>query len=117
MLAFLFGEQGGEEVERVIDRAAISAINLSEVVAKQVDRGVSAEIIKLNLADADLTVLPFDAAMAVQAGELREATRAAGLSLADRACLATALSTRLDIMTADRAWGALDIGVTIQIIR
>lgn len=48
---------------------------------------------------------------------LRPLTKASGLSLADRACLA--LAKRLDIpaLTADRDWADLNLGIAVQLIR
>ena len=44
-------------------------------------------------------------------------TRSAGLSLADRACLALASRLGVPAVTADRAWTTLDVGVEIVCIR
>jgi PIN domain nuclease of toxin-antitoxin system len=48
---------------------------------------------------------------------LRRQTRDHGLSLGDRACLALAVSLGLPVMTADRAWMALDLGIEVIVIR
>ena len=40
-----------------------------------------------------------------------------GLSLADRACLATGLRLKTKIITADRAWENLEINSQIHLIR
>ena len=74
----------------MLDHAAISAVNLSEVQAKLVERGTAAELAWSSLVDLDLDVVDFDAAQAKVAGDLRSLTRAQGLSLGDRACLALA---------------------------
>jgi PIN domain nuclease of toxin-antitoxin system len=39
------------------------------------------------------------------------------LALADRACLATAMIRGCTVVTADRAWGALRLGVDVEVIR
>jgi PIN domain nuclease of toxin-antitoxin system len=39
------------------------------------------------------------------------------LSLADRACLALAERERLPVLTADRHWGSLDLGIDVRLIR
>lgn len=44
-------------------------------------------------------------------------TRSAGLSLGDRACLATAHRLELPTLTADWAWSELDFEVDVQLIR
>jgi len=48
---------------------------------------------------------------------LRAATRAQGLSLGDRACLATGLRLGWPVITADRSWAIVDVGVTVHLIR
>jgi ribonuclease VapC len=64
-----------------------------------------------------MQVEPFTEADAVTAASLWSRTRAAGLSLGDRCCLA--LGSRLDLttVTADPAWADLDLDVPVQIIR
>ena len=44
-------------------------------------------------------------------------TRAQGLSLGDRACLALALRLGLPALTTDRAWVELDVGVAVRAAR
>lgn len=60
---------------------------------------------------------PFDAEDACLAGELAGVIREAGLSLADRACLALAGRLGVPAVTADRTWLSLDIGVEVIGIR
>ena len=64
-----------------------------------------------------MQIVPFDAELAYRAGMLRSATRPAGLSLGDRACLALAERLGLPALTADRAWGALQVGIPVDVIR
>lgn len=117
VLALLFAETGGDHVAAVLPGAAISSVNLSEVVAKMHDRGLGEEQVAANLTDLELTVIPFDQLMAERAGAMRVQTRAQGLSLGDRACLATAEACGRTVLTADRAWLAVDIGVVIEQLR
>jgi PIN domain nuclease of toxin-antitoxin system len=62
-------------------------------------------------------VVPVEAAHAEHAARLREATRFKGLSLADRICFALAASRNAAVMTADRAWAEVDVGVEVLLIR
>lgn len=117
VLAVIQEEAGSDRVEPHLRTAAINAVNLAEVVAKLQDHGLGdaeiAEILQL----LDLDVRPFDAPTAIMAGTLRAATRHAGLSLGDRACIAFATATQATVLTTDRAWAALDIGVAIELVR
>lgn len=49
--------------------------------------------------------------------ELRGPTKYLGLSLGDRACLALGLRLGSPILTGDRAWLELDLGVEIEFAR
>jgi len=62
-------------------------------------------------------VVAFDRVLGYRAGLLRPATRRAGLSFSDRACLALAEHDRLPALTADRAWRHLGTGATVEVIR
>ncbi len=92
-------------------------MNLSEVVAKLNDKGFSAADIDRYLASIDLVVIPFDEALAVAAGRLRARTRHRGLSFGDRACLALGRSLGVPVLTADRAWADLNLGIEVEVIR
>jgi len=65
----------------------------------------------------NVLIVDFQEAMAYRAAAWRTATRAAGLSLGDRACLATAHVLGLRAVTADRRWSGLSLGVKIDLIR
>lgn len=113
----MLGETGADAVHAVLDRAKIGAVNLSEVVAKLQERGVPDDAIDQSLADLDLTIVPFDQDQAVRAGKLRLATRYAGLSLGDRACLALAGALDAAAITTDQAWAKLSIDGKIELAR
>lgn len=117
VVAVIKNERGAERFAELLDDAVISAVNLSEVVAKMQDERLPDSLMDAVLAELGLGVLAFDAATAVAAGKLRMATRSKGLSLGDRACLATAVSTAATAVTLDRAWAELDLGVAVEIAR
>jgi PIN domain nuclease of toxin-antitoxin system len=64
-----------------------------------------------------LEIRRFDETSAWTAARLRSATKKYGLSTGDRACLALALDEGLPVLTADRAWLTLDVGVHIRTLR
>ncbi len=118
MLALLQGEPGADVVARHLARGAMSAMNLAEVVAKLTERGMPSSAIRAALDGLSMEVHAFDRAAAHIAGDLRRATRDAGLSLGDRACLALATQLDAEVVTADRAWKSLGQGAPrVSVIR
>jgi ribonuclease VapC len=118
LLALLQGEPGADLVADLLARSVISAVNLSEVMAKLTDHGMPAEAARAMLDRLPMAVHPFDREAAYAAGQLRRNTRGAGLSLGDRACLALAQQFGVAAVTADRAWASLDGGIArIALIR
>ena len=118
VLALLNQEPGAEQVaDALSEDATISAVNLSEVVAKLADRGFPENEIRETLGHLSLNVTDFDPGSAFAAGLLRPTTRAAGLSLGDRACLALAGASSRTALTADRSWAALAMDVQVKTIR
>jgi ribonuclease VapC len=117
VLAMVFNEPGTERVEEVVSNARISSANLSEVVAKLYDRRIDTERVELILSNFSVETVAFDRNLAERAGHLRLLTRHLGLSLGDRACLATAQAIGCTVLTADRAWAELDLGIKIETIR
>ena len=119
LLALLLGEQGGENVRAVLADAAITAVNLSEVVAHFARNGADETDIRLVLNPLPLERVPFDESLAFATGLLLPTTRPAGLSFGDRACLALASRLGVRALTADRSWQnvAKAVGVEIELIR
>lgn len=117
VLAVINSEPGAEMVQDVWMDASISAVNYSEVIAKLVDSGLDgADTIDI-LEALPLTVHDVDVAQARQAGLLQRQTCEHGLSLGDRACLALAVPLGLPVMTADRVWVDLGLGIEVIVIR
>jgi len=54
---------------------------------------------------------------AITIAKFRVLTKSAGLSLGDRACLALGKRLNLPVLTADKVWTSLSLGITITLIR
>lgn len=117
VLSVINEEPGSERVAGHLEGAAISAVNLAEVVTKLQERGFSDQEIDEMLLLLDLDVRVFDSPTAILAGKLRGITRHAGLSLGDRACLAFAQRESATALTTDKAWAELDIGIAVELAR
>jgi ribonuclease VapC len=117
VLALVLNESGASAVKTGVKGVGISAVNLAEVVSKLCDQLFSTDQITRIISGLNLEVAPFDESQAVAAGQLRVATRHLGLSLGDRACLALAIREKAAVLTADRSWAGLDLGIEIKVIR
>lgn len=116
ILALLRSEPGTEEVERVIAEAVVSVVNELEVISKLIWRGQTPEQALDVVRGLPYRLVELDARQARRAGVLWQETRAQGLSLADRCCLALAERERLPAMTADTGWANVAIGVEIRVL-
>ncbi len=117
LLAFLQNEPGADKVEAVLIRSCISAVNLAETLSKLVHYGKPLEAVAYQIDRLHIPVIPFDSGDAKIVATLWPPTRASGLSLGDRACLALGLRLAVPVLTAERAWATLKIGVDVGIIR
>ena len=117
LLALLQREPGHLQVAKRLGDTAISTVNLCEVASKLMERGLPRESVGPGLLALDLDIVPFDEALAFRAAELRSSTRRFGLSLADRACLATAEAFQATALTTDRSWSRLKLNAGIEIVR
>ena len=117
ILAMLLGEPGAARVEAAVDGGVISSVNWSEVVARAAAAGSNTDGLAAELVGAGVEIVPFDREDAERAAALRLVTAHVGLSLADRACLATAERYAKRVLTADRAWSSLELDVSIEVIR
>jgi ribonuclease VapC len=118
LLAVLNGEAGADKLTpQLLSASTSSTVNLAEVHGKLVNRGISPR----DAWEATLSpigeVVPFTAEHARITGSLIAQTRALGLSLGDRACLALGLALKAPVYTADRSWKNLKLGVRIHVIR
>jgi PIN domain nuclease of toxin-antitoxin system len=100
-----------------LPNASISAVNLSEVLARLQEIGMPEAEIDIALARLNLQVLAFDAPQARATARLHSVTRHAGLSLGDRACLALGGILGCPVVTADRVWASVNVGVEVIVIQ
>ena len=117
VLAALKNERFDKFEPRRVVGATISAVNLSEVLVKLAADGLTGAQADAATSSLQLRVLPFDRQQAGIAANFWPATRRAGLSLGDRACLALGKSLGCLVVTADEVWSRLDLGVEVALIR
>ncbi|MGH6681721.1 MAG: type II toxin-antitoxin system VapC family toxin, partial [Bradyrhizobium sp.] len=117
IIALLVGEPFTRFDPQRLAGAFVSAVNLSEVLTRLLDIRMPESEAAAAVARLNFRAIAFDEPQAHAAARLRPQTRHAGLSLGDRACLALGLMLGRPVVTADRVWENLDIGVEVILIR
>lgn len=116
VLAILFRERGADVATASARGARLSTVNLIEVLEKIAQRTGTCDAVVPALAGLEIEIVPFDHHQARLAADLKPRV-GKNDSLADRACLSLALACGLPVVSADRAWASLNIGVDIRLIR
>lgn len=117
VLALLQSEPGGEVVAPTLADALISAINYAEVVAKLIENGAAFAAAEFQAGQLPHQVLEATRDRALRSASIHACTRGRGISMGDRFCLALAEEFALPVLTSDRRWAELDIGVEVRLIR
>lgn len=119
VLAFLFEEAGADKVSPVMEMGSglISSVNYAELVSKLIDLGMPPAVIRETLSALELELVDHDETQAFVTGELRASSKAFGLSLSDRACLALDSVKQLPVLTADRVWLDVTVQTEVRVIR
>ena len=119
ILALLFEEPGAEATRTHLRVGVIGAANLAEVLAKLSDHGLPAPEAARAVAFLGLQIALMTETQAQRSAGMRPATRTAGLSLGDRACLALAAELGAPALTADRGWAGVAeaTGVKVEMIQ
>jgi ribonuclease VapC len=118
VLALLNNEPGADKLTpELLSDATCSTVNLAEVQSKLVSIGGAPAEAWEDTLSTIREAAPFTEEHARFAGSLIAQTRALGLSLGDRACLALGLALKAPVYTADKSWKKLKLGVRIHLIR
>jgi len=120
VLAYLLDEPGKDAVlAAILEDSVMSTVNFAEVAARYVRGGAGSDVVADLRAQFPVPLIPFDDDLVEAVALLYPVASKAGLSLADRCCLALAAKLDRPAMTADRAWSRIagEIGVTVELIR
>ncbi len=104
VLALVRDEPGADKVAPHVGRAAISAVNLQEVIRELLLSGLDESTTRELLDELRLDVRAHDVDAAYAAAALHMQTRQYGRGLGDRSCLALAMQLGVPALTADREW-------------
>jgi PIN domain nuclease of toxin-antitoxin system len=117
VLASIHGEPGADVVDAALAGSVISAINFAEVVSKLIFCGLPEAEAVIAARRFGAGLVDVDEDQAVTAGMIHASTREAGISMADAFCLALAKQRGSPVLTSDRAWKTLGLGIEVTLIR
>ena len=121
VIALINREKGCEIVEKYLEDSIISTVNFAEVIAvvnRELFKTEADRIEGLKLITDTLPqIIDFDINQAIISAEFDSITKKYGLSLGDIACLALAKYKNIPVLTADKAWSKLNLGIKIKLIR
>lgn len=116
-IAYVFDEKGADEAYKYLYNSIISSVIFCEFISLMIEKGFTLDESREVVDSFGIEIIDFDEEQAIIAAELRSKTKSKGLSLGDRACLALATIKKIPVVTADKIWSKLDIGVNIKLIR
>jgi PIN domain nuclease of toxin-antitoxin system len=90
---------------------------VAETIGKLIDAGMTGANAIASVELLHLKVIDFDEEMARVAGSLKQSTKKLGLSLGDRCCLALGIVRGSIVVTADRLWSRLRLGIQVEVLR
>lgn len=116
ILAIAFAEAGADEAQRLSRGGLIGMANFVELVTRGQEKGHPPESALAILSVLEIDVVPVDRATADQALPLWK-QRKRNLSLGDRLCIGLARARGLAVLTGERRWKELDLGVNVVLFR
>lgn len=117
VIALIRGEPHDLDEDQVLAGAAISSVNLAEVIGVLLAQDIPDEHVTAAIATLGLKIVPLDGAAATLAGRLIPRARPLGIGLGDCACIATGMVLNATIYTGDRDWLKLGVEADIKLIR
>jgi len=117
LLAVAFREPGADRARAALRGSFVSSVNWSEVMQKVAARSGDTSHLRQLFGGLGVGIVPFSAEHAERAAALYPNTKAYGLSLGDRACLALGLMTSREVYTAESIWANVALELKITAIR
>jgi PIN domain nuclease of toxin-antitoxin system len=116
LLAIAFDELGAEEAQRLARGGMLGMANLVETVTRGQEKGYPPETTLAFVSTLALEIVAIDRATADQAMALWM-HRKPHLSLGDRLCIGLARARAMPVLTGDRVWKDLPLGVDVRLFR
>lgn len=118
-LICLFAKEPGlDQVKKYLPNAIMSSVNAAEVYKHCLDKQeLDIESAERLMQISGVEIIDFANNDAKESALLYKHTKQYGLSFADRACVALALSSGYPIVTCDKIWSKLDLDIKVIQVR
>ena len=116
VLAILHEEGDWQNYAGSISGQYLASVNAAEIMVSLVQAGLTPDAAGQALRLLGMIIVPFDEQDAVTMAAMQPQLKALRLSLAARACLAFAKRRALIVLTTEKAWRNLDLGVKIEVV-
>lgn len=118
LIALFAKENGYQTIKSHMKDAIISSVNIAEVYkycieTQSLTQNDARKLIELS----DVRIIDFCHEQALISSTIIHKTKAYGLSLGDRACIALALFKNHPILTCDKIWEKLDLNIKFIMAR
>ena len=118
LIALFAKESGYEFIKKHLKDGIISSINIAEVYkycieTQNLTEGEAKTLIKLS----DIKIIEFTNDQALITASIVRKTKQYGLSLGDKSCIALAIEGEYSIITCDKIWQKIDVGVNFIMAR
>ena len=111
-------ELGYEFVRQNLRYAIISSVNIAEVYKYCIEVQNLTEDDSINLIKlSGIKIIDFCKEQAIISAKIIKKTKQYGLSLGDRSCIALAIFKNCPILTCDKIWKKVDLGVEFIMAR
>lgn len=118
LIALFAKEKGYECIKKHMKDAIISSVNIAEVYKYCIDvQNLTEEDSRSLIKLSGIKIIEFCNEQALMTAKLINKTKQYGLSLGDRACIALAMLDKNPVLTCDKIWQKVDIGIEFKMAR
>ncbi|HJD59317.1 MAG TPA: type II toxin-antitoxin system VapC family toxin [Rickettsia endosymbiont of Omalisus fontisbellaquei] len=118
LIALFAKEDGYQLIKKHMRDGVISSVNIAEVYKYCIEKqGLTEETAKILIKLSDIKIIDFCPEQALISANIINKTKIYGLSLGDRACIALAIFKNYPILTCDKVWQKLDLGIKFIMAR
>ncbi len=117
VIAALYDEESKFDFEKYLPHSVINVVNYSEVIAVLLRDGMEARTAGELTQNIIPKIIQLSRDEALLAAEIRVKGKEYGISTGDSFCLACAKLNNYSVITADRIWSRLNLGIEIIQVR